>query len=372
VVGSDEARFAYVGSYTRDGGGAPPLGISVFAVEAESGALSLIKTVESDNPSFLALDPSQGFLYAVSEIDDYQGGSNGAVEAYAIDPTTGDLSLINREDAAGAATTHLAVDLSGSGVVVANYVGGNFAVLPIREDGGLDPVSDTVEETGSGPNAERQEAPHAHGVAVDPVGGFVAVADLGIDKVKVFRLDTATGQLELVSEVSMAPGAGPRHLTFSPDGRFLYVINELNAMVTVLGYDPASGQIGSEIQTISTVPDDFDGTKSTAEIVVHPSGQFLYGSNRRQSDSTSPVADSIVSFSIDQATGALTLIGYTTDGVANPRYFAIDPTGTWLYVCNQTGNTIIQFAIDQATGELSPTGPVIDSPTPVCLVFKNA
>jgi 6-phosphogluconolactonase len=376
VALTGEARFAYVGAYTREapggGGTATPVGISVFAVAAGTGALSLVQTVPSDNPSFLALDPTESFLYAVNEIDDFEGGGNGSVEAYAIDPVTGETSLINREDAGGAIPAHLAVDPTGSDVVVAHYVGGNFTVLPIRDDGGVDPVSDSVENSGSGPNQERQEAPHPHAVVFDPVGGFAVTADLGIDKVQVFRLDTATGQLEQVSEASVAAGAGPRHLAFSPDASFLYVINELDATITVFAYDAATGQIGAEIQTISTVPADFDGTKSTAEIAVHPSGQFLYGSNRGMPDSTSPVADSVAGYSVDQTTGELTLIGHTTDGIDFPRNFAIDPTGTWLYVCNQQGDSIVQFAIDQATGELSPTGQVTTSPTPVCLVFKTA
>ena len=215
IIVTGEARFAYVGTYTRDapggGGTATAEGISVFAVAPGTGALSLVETIPSDNPSFLALDPAQNVLYAVNEIDDFEGGGNGSVEAYAIDPATGQLSLINREDVGGAIPAHLAVDPTGSDVVVANYVGGNFTVLPIREDGGLDPVSDSVQNTGSGPNAERQEAPHPHVVVFDPVGGFVATADLGIDLVQVFRLDTTTGELEPVSEVSVAPGAGPRH-----------------------------------------------------------------------------------------------------------------------------------------------------------------
>jgi 6-phosphogluconolactonase (cycloisomerase 2 family) len=370
-----QARFAYVGTYTREapggGGTATPVGISVYAVAPGSGALSLVQTVESDNPSFLALDPTQNVLYAVNEIDDFDGGGNGSVEAYTIDPTTGEITLINREDSGGSIPAHLAVDPTGSNVVVAHYVGGNFTVLPIRDDGGVDPVSDTVQNTGSGPNLERQEAPHPHAVVFDPAGGFAVTADLGIDTIQVFRLDTTTGQLEQVAEATVAPGAGPRHLAFSPDGNILYVINELDATVTVFPFDSATGQIGAEIQTISTVPEDFDGTKSTAEIAVHPSGQFVYGSNRGFPDSTSPVADSIAGYSVDQTTGELTLIGHTTEDMDFPRNFAIDPTGTWVYVCNQQGDSIVQFLIDQATGDLNPTGEVTESPTPVCIVFKN-
>ena len=369
------ARFAYVGTYTREapggGGAATPVGISVFTVDAATGALALVQTVPSDNPSFLALDPSQRFLYAINEIDDFEGAETGSIEAYAIDPATGELSLINREDVGGPIPAHLAVDPTGGFVVVGNYVGANYVVLPIRDDGGLAPVSGTIEQTGSGPNQERQEAPHPHAVTFDPAGRFVATADLGIDKVQVFRLDPATGQLEPVSEASMAAGAGPRHLAFHPDGDYLYVINELNATVSVLPYDAASGQLGDEIQSISTVPDGFVGTKSTAEIAVHPSGRYLYGSNRGFPDAPAPEANSIVAYAIDPASGELALLGHTTDGIDFPRNFAIDPTGTWLYVCNQQGDSIVQFAIDPATGGLTATGQVTETPTPVCIAFKS-
>jgi 6-phosphogluconolactonase (cycloisomerase 2 family) len=369
------ARFAYVGTYTRGapggGGSLTPEGISVFAVDAGTGALSLVQTVPSENPSFLALDSTQGFLYAVNEIDDFDGGGNGSLEAYAIDPTTGELTLINREDSGGSIPAHLAVDPTGSAIVVAHYVGSNYTVLPIRDDGGVDPVSDTVTNTGNGPNEARQEAPHPHATTFDPDGNFVATADLGIDLLQVFSLDTAAGTLEQVAEASVAPGAGPRHLAFLPDGSVLYVINELDATITAFAYDTATGQIGDEIQTISTVPDGFVGTKSTAEIVVYPNGQFLWGSNRGQDDATTPEADSIAGYTIDQATGELTLIGFTTDGIDYPRHFALDPTATWLYVCNQQADTIVQFLVDQATGALNSTGNVTETPTPVCIVFKS-
>ncbi len=372
---SGGARFAYVGTYTTEAPGGsgqlPSEGISVFSVDA-AGALSLVQTVPSANPSFLALSIDQTVLYAINEIADFEGGENGSVEAYTIDATTGELTLINRVDSGGAIPAHLAVDPTASFLVVANYVGSNYVVLPIEDGGGLGQVSGAVQQSGSGPNEERQEAPHPHAVVFDPAGGFVAGADLGIDQVATFEIDTATGDISLVNEIAAAPGAGPRHLAFHPSGSYLYAINELNATVTAYAYDTATGAIGPEIQTISTVPDDFEGTKSTAEIFVHPNGLFLYGSNRGSPDAPSAEANSIVAYSIDQATGELTLIGWATDGIDFPRGFAIDPTGTWLYACNQQGDSIVQFTIDQATGELSPTGQVTTSPTPVCLVFRTA
>jgi 6-phosphogluconolactonase len=368
-----KARFAYVGTYTSGapggGGSATPVGISVFAVDAGSGALSLVQTVPSENPSFLALDPKQRFLYAVNEIGIED--RNGSVEAYAIDPGTGELTMINREDSNGMGPAHLTVDPTGSDVVVSHYVGGSFSVLPIRNDGGVDPVSHSVQNTGTGPNEVRQESPHPHSVTFDPAGGYAVAADLCLDKLQIFQLDTATGTLGRMEEASVAPGAGPRHLAFVPDGRYLYVINEMDATITGFAYDTATGQIGETIQTISTVPEDFIGTKSTGEIVPHPSGRFLYGSNRGQPDAASPEADSVVGYAIDQETGELTLIDSTTDGMDYPRHVALDPTGTWLYACNQQADTIVQFLIDQETGELSPTDQVTATPTPVCIVFKS-
>lgn len=366
--------FAYVGSYTREapgGGGAlEPTGISIFAVDAGTGALSFMETVPTDNPSWVTLHPTRPLLYAVNEIDDYEGEASGSVEAYAVDAATGGLTLLNEQSSEGLWPAHLTVDPSGNFAVVADY-SGPFVVLPIGEDGQLAPASDIVQNTGAGPNAERQEMSHPHAVTFDPAGQFLATADLGVDKVQTHRL-TAEGQLEPVSEAAVAPGGGPRHVAFTPDGRFLYVTNELNATVTVFAYDAASGTIGEEIQTVSTVPDDFADPKSTAEIAVHPSGTFLYVSNRGAEGAVSPVANSITGFTIDQASGELTLIDYTSEGIDFPRGFAIDPSGTWLYAANQQGDTIVQFAIDQDTGALSPTGQVTETPTPVSIVFSTA
>ena len=373
-AGSRQGGFAYAGCFTRgteEGERTLPHGITVFAVSADTGALSAVQVVESENPSFLALHPNRRFLYAVNEITDFAGERTGSVEAYAIDPGTGQLAFLNRQDSHGLGPTHLAVAPGGTHVVVANYAGGTFALLPIREDGQLDPASDVVTQTGSGPNPDRQEGPHPHGVAFDPAGRFVATADLGIDKVQLFHIDTAMGRLVPVSEASVAPGAGPRHLAFHRNGRFLSVINEMIATITTFAYDAEQGQIGAEVQTVSTVPDDFRDDNSTAEIAVHPTGRFLYGSNREQPGATSPVASSIASFSVDQDSGMLTPIGHTGDGIAVPRNFAIDPTGTWLYVCNQAGQTITRFQINPDTGALAATGDEVEAPTPVCLVFGS-
>jgi 6-phosphogluconolactonase len=356
--------FVYVGSYTKNppgGGSNNPVGLSVFRFDPATRALSPVQQVQSANPSFVALDPSRRFLYVINEIDDYEGQKSGSAEAYAIDPNNGMIKLLNRQSLNSPIPAHLAVDPTGHHLAVANYIGGDFVVLPIEVDSRLGPVSGEVKDTGSGPN-EKQGAPHPHSVVFDPAGDFIAAADLGIDKVQVFR--PTDGGLARVSEAPMAPGAGPRHIAFDLGGKRFYVVNELNATVTAFAYDAATGQIGKELQTVSTEPAGYNGPHSTAEIAVHPSGRFLYASNRGH--------NSIVGYRIDPSTGSLSVIGFATQGVNFPRNFAIDPSGRWLYVANQKSDTIVQFEINPETGELTPTGQVTPSVTPVAIVFRTA
>jgi 6-phosphogluconolactonase (cycloisomerase 2 family) len=364
AAGMSELIFVYVGSYTRDppgGGSNNSVGLSVFRSDPATGALSPVQEVTSANPSFVALDPSRCFLYVVNEIDDYEGQKSGSAEAYAIDPATGTIKLLNRQPTNSPIPTHLAVDPTGRYLLVANYIGGDFCILPIGAGGRLGPVSGAVKDMGSGPDKERQEAPHPHSVVFDPAGRFIAAADLGIDKVQTFRL--TDGSLTRVSEASVAPGAGPRHIAFDLIGKRLYVVTELNATVTAFDYDAATGRIGRLLQTISTEPSGYSGPHSTAEIAIHPSGKFLYASNRGH--------NSIVGYRIDPSTGLLSIIGFATQGINYPRSFAVDPSGRWLYVANQKGDTIVLFEIDRNTGELKPTGKVIPSITPVVMVFRT-
>jgi 6-phosphogluconolactonase len=359
-----EPTFVYVGSYTKNppgGGSGNPIGLSVFRFEPDSGTLTPVQQVQSANPSFVALDPLRRFLYVVNEIGDYEGQPSGSAEAYAIDPSSGKITLLNRQSVKGATPAHLTVDPTGRHLVVANYVGGNFVVLPIATDGLLGPVTGEIMDAGRGPNAQRQTMPHPHMVTFDPAGRFIATADLGTDQVQILRL--TDGGLARVSGAATVAGAGPRHVAFHPGGGLLYVLNELNATVRVFGYDASNGQIGSELQTIATEPPGYSGRQSTAEIVVHPSGKFLYVSNRGH--------NSIVGYRIDPTTHLLAVIGYATQGVAFPRNFAIDPSGTRLYVANQTADTIVEFRIDTSTGELKPTGQVTPSITPVAVVFRT-
>ncbi len=370
-VVAESANYAYIGTYTRDAPGgdlgkAHSEGIYVAKVDPNSGQLDLLQTVPSDNPSFLALSPDQRFLFAINEVADFEGKNAGSVEAYRIDEGSGEISLINRQALPGPIPAHLQVDPSGKYLVVALYIGSSYVVLPIGADGSLGAPVDEVKQQGSGPNKERQEAPHPHIVMFDPAGHYIAAADLGIDKVETFELQA--GKLAKVGEVAMAPGSGPRHVAFNPAGTMLYVISELNATIAALPYDADSGKLGAPIATVSTVPDDFPAAKSTAEILVHPSGKFLYGSNRRFSDH--PDADSIAVYRLDEQ-GVPEKVQSVTENIAFPRAIQLDPTGTWLYALNQKGDSIVQFAIDQETGELTPTGNIAEVPTPVSLVFTT-
>jgi 6-phosphogluconolactonase (cycloisomerase 2 family) len=356
--------YLYVGSYTKNppgGGSNNPVGLSVFRFNPQNGALIPVQQVPSTNPSFVALDPSKRFLYVINEIGDYEGKKSGSIEAYSINPNSGALTFMNRQSLNSPGPAHLAVDPAGRYVVAAIYGGGEFVVLPIGADGRLGTATSVLKDVGTGPNKSRQDAPHPHSVVFDPNGRFIAAADLGTDKVQIFRL--GNGVLERVSEASVAPGAGPRHLAFSRDGKVLYVIDEINATITVFAYDPATGKIGQTLQTISTEPAGYSGPHSTAEIALHPSGKFLYGSNRG--------AQSIVGFRIDASTGKLSVIGYASQGVNYPRNFVIDPSGKWIYVANQQGDNIVQFEINPESGELKPTGHATASITPVAMLFRT-
>jgi len=370
-------EFAYVGTYTR---GAPsgwsaaaeanhPTGFASFVVDPATGNMTPLETIPSDNPSWVTINHAQDRLYVTNEIADYEGGTAGSIEAYAIDPDTGKLTKLNTETTS-IIPAQSAVDPTDHFIVLANYSGGTFQLLPINDDGSLGPVSSTISETGSGPNTARQEAPHPHSVVFDPSGKFIATADLGNDMIQTFKI-TDNGQLEEVSGKQLDPGTGPRHVAFTPDGKFLYVVSELSAQVLGFPFDTETGEIGNQIEAISTVADDFpaDADKSTAEIMVHPSGEFLYNTNRGFVDR--PDADAVVAYKIDPDTGKLTVIARYHDGINFPRGAAIDPTGSWLYALNQKGDNIVQFAIDPDTGELTPTGVVIDSPVPVSIAFKT-
>lgn len=364
-------RFAYVGTYTSDApggtaGGPASKGIYVLAIR--DGSWTPVQTVASANPSFLAVHPSRRFLYAINEIDTYQGLPTGTAEAYAIDANDGRLTLLNRQplSLSGVVPAHLAVSPDGRALAVALYGGGAYNVLPIEADGRLGKVSGIEKETGTGPDAQRQESPHPHMVLFDGTGQRLLATDLGTDRINAFTL--ADGQLALLGRTAVAPGSGPRHLALHPSQRFLYVVNELDATVAGFGYDAASGKVGEQRQRVSTVPEGYTGQKNAAALVMHPSGQFLYASNRRLK-SDHPMADSIAVFRIDASNGALTPLQHWSEDLRFPRALAMTPGGSHLYALSQKGDTLLRLRIDPASGKLDQPVQVAQVPTPVCLAF---
>lgn len=349
----------YVGTYT----GGESNGIYRFELDLITGKPSpAALAANTVSPSFLAIHPSRRFLYAVNEVDSFQGKKEGGVSAFAIAPKTGKLTFLNAQSTGGGSPCHLIVDKAGRNVLVVNYGGGSAAVLPIQPNGRLREHSSLIQHKGSSVNKDRQGEPHAHSVNLDTTNNFAFVADLGLDQILIYKFDAAKGAISPNDTpfAGLTPGAGPRHFTFHPGGSFAYVINELNSTVVAWTYDPAAGTLTST-QAITTLPGDFKGGNGPAEVQVHPSGKFLYGSNRGH--------DSIVVFTIDQETGKLTHVENETEGIKNPRNFAIDPTGTFLLAASQDLDTVVVFKIDLETGALSPTGQSVHVPKPVCLKF---
>ena len=349
----------YVGTYT----GKNSQGIYLSTLDLATGKLSQPElAAELVSPSFLAIHPSGKYVYAVGEIADFQGKKAGAVSALAVDAATGKLKLINQMPSGGGGPCHVAVDPSGKCVLAANYGGGSVCSFPIGDDGGLKDGGSVIQHKGSSVNPQRQKEPHAHSINVDKEGKYAFAADLGLDQVLIYKLNAAHGTLEVNDppHAKVAPGSGPRHFAFHPSGKFAYVINELANTIVAFEYNPHHGSL-TEIQSITTLPKDFTGTSHTAEVVVHPSGKFVYGSNRGH--------DSIAVFAIDEKTGKLTATSHQGEGIKTPRNFAIEPTGKWLLVGNQASDSVIVFAIDQHTGALTPTDNKIEVGAPVCIRF---
>ena len=353
----------YIGTYTRKSspGRGQSEGIYTGRFDPSTGKLTLGGVIKGlDNPSFLALDSDQRYLYVVEETDDYEGVFSGAVSAFAINPLSGDLTYLNRQSSHGAAPCHLTVDDTGGCLLVANYTSGTVSVYPIEEFGQLAPASQVIQHKGSSLDANRQQGPHAHSVNIDPSNRFVYVADLGIDQVMIYQLmpDKCKLKPAAMPSVAVQGGAGPRHFTFHPSGRFAYLINELNSTITAFTHLKAQGEL-AEFQTVPALPADFEGTSHTADIHVHPTGNFLYGSNRGH--------NSIVCYAIDPETGRLTYVAHESTQGRTPRNFAIDSSGSYLLAANQDTDSIVIFHINQQTGVLTPTGHIVDVPTPVCI-----
>jgi 6-phosphogluconolactonase len=355
---SAQESLVFVGTYTN----AESKGIYAFRFNATTGAFRPMGlAAETSSPSFIVQSPDGRFLFAVNEVDQFSGEAAGSVSSFKIDKQNGTLTLINVQSSKGAAPCHLAVDATGKFLAVANYNGGNFAVLPIGADGSLQPAKTVLNHEGSGPNRERQSGPHAHAVVFDRTNKFLIGTDLGTDRVWIYRFDPATGAATAATPaaVVLPPGSGPRHFAFHPARPLAFVINELNSTMTTLAWSEAAGPLTVK-SALSTLPAAFKGSSSTAELAVHPSGRFVYGSNRGH--------DSIAVFAISDDAKLTAVEQEPTQG-STPRHFTIDPSGRWLIAANQGSSTLMTFRIDQGTGALTPAGAPVPAATPVCVLF---
>jgi 6-phosphogluconolactonase len=351
--------LAFVGTYTTK---TASKGIYAFRYDGHSGKLTAVGVAaESPDPSFVAVHPSGKYVYAVNE-----AGKSSAVSAFALDPHTGQLTRLNQKPALGEDPCYISFDRSGKFVLIANYTSGNVAVFPILADGKLGEHTALVQDDGElGPNKERQEGPHAHWIETTPDNRFVLSVDLGLDEILIYKFDASKGTLtpNQPAFAKLAGGTGPRHFTFAPSKKFAYSVDELNSTVTVFSFDASTAAL-SVLQTISTVPNGTTGRNDTAEIAVHPSGKFLYASNRGH--------DTIALFHIDAATGKLSASGeFSIDG-KEPRNFVIDPSGAYLLSADQLSDKIVVFRINPETGELKATGQSVDVPSPVDIAFTPA
>jgi 6-phosphogluconolactonase len=341
-------------------------GIYVYRLDHSSGALEFVsKTTGITNPSYLAFDATQKFLYAVNELKTYEGEPTGTLSAFAVEAKTGKLEFLNRQLTHGTDPCHVLVDAQRTHVFVANFMSGSVCVLPVRDDGSLGAASDLIQHQGSSIDPVRQRGPHAHSVTLDASNRFAFVPDLGLDRLMVYRFDPQRGLLaaNAVPWINMKPGAGPRHVSFHPGGRFAYLVNELDSTVAVLSYDGSAGTFEHR-QSVPTLPAGFAGESTCADIQVSPSGAFVYTSNRGH--------DSVVIYRIDPRAGTLSYVGHEPTQGKTPRGFGIDPTGSFLLAANQDSDTVVTFRIDRDSGVLQPTGHVTQVPTPVCVKFLSA
>lgn len=351
--------LVFFGTYT----GPKSKGIYVSRFDSATGKLDAPQlAAEMKSPSFLAVHPNGRFLYAVGETTTVGDTRQGGVTAFEIEPG-GKLKALNTQPSGGSGPCHLALDAAGRRLLTANYGNGSVGALPVRADGTLDAPVCTVQHVGSSVNQQRQAGPHAHCANLSPDGRFALVCDLGLDKVMVYRVGAGDRALTANNPAfaPLAPGSGPRHLAFSRKGKFVYVVNEMASSVTTFSWNAKRGAM-CEVQTVSTLPEKFDGTSSCAEIAVHPSGKFVYASNRGH--------DSIAVFAADQKTGHLSLVALTRTQGSTPRHFALDPTGGWLLAENQSSNSVVVFRVNAKNGRLEATSTTVEVPAPVCAVFR--
>jgi 6-phosphogluconolactonase len=357
--GARFGRFCYTGCRTTKERNARGLGINVYRIDGTTGAWAHVQLVKDlVNPSFLAFDRTQRFLYTVP-------GDLGEITAFRVDPESGSLTLINQQSTEGKNPVHLVPDRSNAFIIVANYATASLAVLPLRPDGGLDPVTQLVQLPGTGgPNKAEQTGSHPHHVVYDSAGRFLVVPDKGVDRIFTLEFDPATPKLKLTEPgfVTARPGAGPRHASFHPTQPLVYVNYELDSSLSVNRYDPATGGM-TPFQVVPSIPDTFVGANTSAEVEVDPTGRFVYVSNRG--------SDLIGAYAIDPSSGRVSPVEWTSCGGRGPRFMTIDPSGTLLHAANELSDTIVTFRIDAGSGRLLPTGDLIETGSPTCIVFAN-
>lgn len=354
----DEAKeFIYAGTFTGEGGE----GIFVFEFDRENLEMVHIQTLsDRESPSFQAIHPEKHTLYSASRSPFDGDGDQHTIGSYRIDGNTGMLTLINEQSVLGRGPAHVSVDPMGKLVYVSNYSTGNFSVFPVREDGGLDEASDFIQHEGSSIHPSRQQAPHAHAADPSPDGKFIYVSDLGLDQIKIYKVDRQSGKITSADTPWFAstPGSGPRHFTFHPDGEFAYSAEELSSTIAALRVDKNTGAL-EQIQHVPMLPDDFVGSSTAADIHVSPDGKFLYATNRGH--------DSLVIYAIDESTGELELVGHQSTMGAHPRNFMIDHTGDYIFVANRDNDHIVLFERNKSTGELTFTGLEVTVTRAVCI-----
>ena len=359
MVGAEpKTLVVYVGTYTRGGS----KGVYSYRFDPASGKLmELGVAAETPSPSFLTIHPNHNFLYAVNEVGTFKDQKSGSITAFRIDQASAQLQMLNDQATGGTSPCHLVVDRTGRNLLVVNYGTGSTAVFRLLPDGSLGERSAFVEHSGSGPNPQRQRAPHAHSVNLSKTQRYAIVADLGTDEFIVYRFDPARGSLDRHGAANVKGGQGPRHFTFDANFKFGYGLNEMGSSVSVFNWDETSGSL-TEIQNIRTLPERFSGTNNCAEVQVHPSGRYLYASNRGH--------DSLAMFSINK--GKLSAIGHVSTGGKTPRNFRMDPSGKWLLAANQDSGNITVFRVDKASGQVTATGDEVKVPFPVCVKFWRA
>lgn len=351
---ASDSTLVYVGTYT-DG---KSKGIYAFRMDAQGKLSPLGVAAEIANPSFLTIHPNGRVLYAVSETE---GPKGGVLSAFSLNRDNGRLTLLKQVPTVGGGPCYVSTDATGKTALVANYGGGSLASFPLDDQGRPGTAASFIQNKGKSVDPQRQEGPHAHSIQPSPDNRFAMAADLGLDRLFVFHLDTAKGTITPNDPpfATLAPGSGPRHFAFHPGGKVVYVISEMKSTITVFDYDAARGAL-TQAQVVTTLPKDFKGESTTAEVLVHPSGRFVYGSNRGH--------DSIAIFMAD-AKGRLTPAGHVSTQGKTPRNFRLDPTGNFLIAANQDSDSMVVFRIDNKTGQLAPTGQKVEVGKPVCVKF---